>query len=110
MEPLQTSHHNLDSWSVYDDPVSGDLLVKPAQKAGAIFSIIFATVLLIFAFWVGSRDAGPARAGMLAAGAWILGMTGVLVPVVIIGYGLGQQKKGALLRYRVEMMFWNCPV
>ena len=39
---------------------------------------------------------------MLAAGAWILGMTGVLIPVLIIGYGLGQQKKGPLLRYRVK--------
>lgn len=99
LKPLHTTYSNLGSWRRIDDPTSGMVRIEFNQKGGIVISILLFIFCAIGAMWLAKFRSDAGNEGARVAGVWIVSITGVVVPLVILAYGASERRKGDLMRY-----------
>lgn len=69
------------------------------QKGGIVISILLFIFCAIGAMWLAKFRSDAGNEGARVAGVWIVSITGVVVPLVILAYGASERRKGDLMRY-----------
>jgi hypothetical protein len=99
MKRLHTSYSNLGSWRTIRDESSGEFRIGFDQRRGIYTAIILFALCIGGSVWLAGLDTDAGNDGARIAGAWLLGITGLAVPVGILLYGRSASRRGDYLRY-----------
>jgi hypothetical protein len=109
MKRLHTSYSNLGSWRTIHNIPSGVVRVLFDQRRGIYTSIVLFILALVAAIWLSGLKVNTENNNLRITGVWILMITGVAVPLIILLYGWFQTRKGDYIRYDTSHNILNLP-
>jgi len=99
MKQLHTSYSNLGSWTTIRDDPAGVVRIVFDQRRGIYTSVALFILCVAAAIWLAGLHSEAGNDGARLAGVWILGITGIAVPVSILLYGRSAASKGDYIRF-----------
>lgn len=109
MKQLHTSYSNLGSWKSVHDHSSGVVSFQFDQRRGIFSSIFLFLLCILAAIWLSNIRSNAGNDGARVAGVWLLSVTGVAVPLIIITHGVLERRKGDLIRYDMSKDVLSLP-
>jgi hypothetical protein len=71
-------------------------------RRGILASVLLFIFCSLAAYWLAGVRSNIGNDGARIVGVWVLALTGVVVPAVILAHGFSERRKGDLMRYRLH--------